>query len=193
MSQALNSGMLAPHSEEPSEVMTRGLTSRARQAQSVARTRPGKEDEAPTATTSPGPAPDRRISRTEVGTVKGNAAFMSPEQARGEAVDRRSDIFSAGMVMYYCLSGQLLYRGETTVNRLLRAAVGPATSQFGQIDQLPGPAVKVLNRALAVDPDKRYQSAAEFARDLLANMASRTDVTALMDELFPAGLRRDLR
>jgi len=136
---------------------------------------------------------DRRLSRTEVGTVKGNAAFMSPEQARGEDVDQRSDIFSAGMVMYYCLSGQLLYHGETTVNRLLRAAVGPATAQFGQIDQLPKPAAKVLNRALAVDRDKRYQTAAEFARDLLPHMGNRQDVSVLMDELFPADLRRDLR
>jgi len=136
---------------------------------------------------------DRRLSRTEVGTVKGNAAFMSPEQARGEDVDQRSDIFSAGMVMYYCLSGQLLYHGETTVNRLLRAAVGPATAQFGQIDQLPKPAAKVLNRALAVDRDKRYQTAAEFAHDLLPHMGTRQEVSVLMDELFPADLRRDLR
>jgi serine/threonine-protein kinase len=136
---------------------------------------------------------DRRVSKTEVGTVKGNAAFMSPEQARGEAVDQRSDIFSAGMVMYYCMSGQLLYHGETTVNRLLRAAVGPATAQFGQIDQLPAPAAKVLNRALAVDREKRYQSAAEFARELLPHVGTRQSVTALMDELFPANLRRDLR
>jgi tRNA A-37 threonylcarbamoyl transferase component Bud32 len=136
---------------------------------------------------------DRRLSRTEVGTVKGNAAFMSPEQARGEDVDQRSDIFSAGMVMYYCLSGQLLYHGETTVNRLLRAAVGPATAQFGQIDQLPRPAAKVLNRALAVDREKRYQTAAEFAHDLLPHMGTRQAVSALMDQLFPADLRRDLR
>jgi tRNA A-37 threonylcarbamoyl transferase component Bud32 len=136
---------------------------------------------------------DKRVSHTEVGTVKGNAAFMSPEQARGEPVDQRSDIFSAGMVLYYCLSGQLLYRGETTVNRLLRAAVGPATSQFGHIDQLPGPAAKVLNRALAMDRDRRYQSAAEFAQELIPHMTGRPQMTVLMDALFPANLRRDLR
>jgi serine/threonine protein kinase len=77
---------------------------------------------------------DQRVSHTEVGMVKGNASFMSPEQARGEVVDLRSDVFSAGLVMFYCLTSQYLYRGETTLNRLLRAAVGPATSQFDQID-----------------------------------------------------------
>jgi len=136
---------------------------------------------------------DRRISRTEAGTVKGNASFMSPEQARGETVDQRSDIFSAGMVLYYCLTAQLLYRGETTVNRLLRAAVGPATSQFSLIEQLPLPAAKALHRALALDPNDRYQNAAEFARDLAPHMVGRPEMMALMDALFPASLRRDLR
>jgi len=136
---------------------------------------------------------DRRVSRTELGMVKGNASFMSPEQARGEAVDIRSDVFSAGLVLFFCLTNQFLYRGETTLNRLLRAAVGPATSQFDQIDQLPLPAAKVLRRALALDPDVRYGSAAEFARDLTPHIASRTDLTHVMDLLFPTSLRRDLR
>jgi serine/threonine-protein kinase len=135
----------------------------------------------------------RRVSRTEAGMVKGNASFMSPEQARGETVDHRSDLFCAGLVMFYCLTGQLLYRGETTLNRLLRAAAGPATSQFGQIDHLPLPAAKVLRRALAIEPGRRYASATEFARDLAATMSTRSELARIMDVLFPPGQRRDLR
>lgn len=135
----------------------------------------------------------KRISRTEAGMVKGNASFMSPEQARGEHVDQRSDIFCAGLVLFYCLTGQLLYRGETTLNRLMRAAVGPATSQFGQIDHLPLPAAKVLRRALAIEPDRRYASATEFARELSAAMATRSELGRIMDLLFPPPERRDLR
>ena len=135
----------------------------------------------------------RRVSRTEAGMVKGNASFMSPEQARGETVDHRSDIFCAGLVMFYCLTGQLLYRGETTLNRLLRAAAGPATSQFGQIDHLPLPAAKVLRRALAIEPGRRYASATEFARELAASMSTRSELARIMDALFPPGQRRDLR
>jgi hypothetical protein len=135
----------------------------------------------------------RRVSRTEAGMVKGNASFMSPEQARGETVDHRSDIFCAGLVMFYCLTGQLLYRGETTLNRLLRAAAGPATSQFGQIDHLPLPAAKVLRRALAIEPGRRYASATEFARELAASMSTRSELARVMDTLFPPGQRRDLR
>src|SRR4051812_32650555 len=55
---------------------------------------------------------NRRVSKTQVGMVKGNANFMSPEQARGQAVDHRSDLFSLGHVLYYCLAGDLLYTGE---------------------------------------------------------------------------------
>lgn len=136
----------------------------------------------------------RRVSRTEAGMVKGNVSFMSPEQARGEGVDQRSDVFCAGLVLFYCLTGQLLYRGETTLNRLLRAAVGPATSQFGQIDHLPIQAAKVLRRALAIEPDRRYAMAAEFARDLAAaSMATRSELARAMDVLFPPAERRDLR
>jgi len=98
---------------------------------------------------------EKRVSRTDVGMVKGNASFMSPEQARGEHVDRRSDIFSAGLVLFYCLTAQLLYPGENTLNRLLRAALGPAAPQFRQIEKLPLPAAQVLGRALAPDTSKR--------------------------------------
>jgi tRNA A-37 threonylcarbamoyl transferase component Bud32 len=136
---------------------------------------------------------ERRVSRTEVGMVKGNANFMSPEQARGEPVDARTDIFSAGLVLYYCMTSQLLYRGETTLNRLLRAAVGPATSQFSQIEQLPPAAAQILRRALAIDPAKRYATAEEFKHELVAESATRRDMAQLMDVLFPAAQRRDLR
>jgi len=78
------------------------------------------------------------------------------------------------------------------MNRLLRAAVGPATAQFGQIDRLALPAAKVLRRALALEPTGRYQSAADFARELSVEMCDRGKLGALMDQLFPAKERRDV-
>jgi tRNA A-37 threonylcarbamoyl transferase component Bud32 len=136
---------------------------------------------------------ERRVSRTEVGMVKGNASFMSPEQARGGIVDQRSDLFSAGLVLYHCLTAQPFYRGETPMGNLLGAAIGPGTSQFGLIDQLPLTAAQILRRALAIDPDQRYPTAIAFGQDLAPHMGTRGEAAHLMDVLFPAGQRRDLR
>jgi DNA-binding transcriptional regulator YbjK len=135
---------------------------------------------------------ERRISHTEVGMVKGNANFMSPEQARGEVVDHRSDIFSAGLVLYYCLTGEPLYN-ESTFNRLIRAAVGPDTAQFGQIGQLAPIAARVLGNALGTNPAERYATASDFARDVAPHVAARGELVALIDQVFPSAERRDLR
>ena len=56
-----------------------------------------------------------RVSKTDVGVVKGNVSFMSPEQARGQTVDARSDLFSLGLVLYYGLTGEQLIPGPEHV------------------------------------------------------------------------------
>ncbi len=134
-----------------------------------------------------------RMSRTEAGLIKGNVSFMSPEQARGEVVDSRSDLFSAAVVLYYCLTAQFLYRDETMFNRLVRAAIGPDSAEFNQLGDLPPAAGDVLRKALTLDADKRYQSAREFARDLAGRFtAGRTELADLMATLFPE-LKRESR
>jgi hypothetical protein len=131
-----------------------------------------------------------RVSQTEMGMVKGNASFMSPEQARGTKVDARSDLFSTAVVMFCCLTGQALYKGETTLNQLVRAAVGPATQQFQAIETLPPQSVHILSKALMLDPNLRYQTAAEFARELAPLIPGmKGELARLMDQLFPEGRR----
>jgi len=130
-----------------------------------------------------------RVSRTQVGVVKGNTNFMSPEQARGQTVDARSDLFSLGLVLYYCLSGELLYRGHNDLEVLHRAAGGLLRDDFVRIRDLPDPAPQILERALALDPSERFQSAAEFADELAIHMGGgRASVASLMRELFSRDL-----
>jgi tRNA A-37 threonylcarbamoyl transferase component Bud32 len=132
----------------------------------------------------------QRVSKTEVGVVKGNVSFMSPEQARGQAVDPRSDLFSLGLVIHHALTNNQLYLGESTFDQLLRAANGPKTEHLRMLAGLPPATAAILRRALAVDPNDRYQSAAEFAADLAPYAAGgKFEAAALMQTLFGEELR----
>ena len=126
------------------------------------------------------------------GAVLGTARYASPEQARGESVDARSDLFSAGVVMFYCLTGRPLYSGESTVNQLMRAAVGPVTEQFRLLQELPPEAGAILDRALALDPAARFQSAAEFAAALRGLVGGgRTELARLMATFYAEEMKAD--
>jgi serine/threonine protein kinase len=134
---------------------------------------------------------NRRVSKTQVGMVKGNANFMSPEQARGQAVDHRSDLFSLAHVFYYALTGQLLYYGENDLDVLYRAASGITAPDLAEIRKLPDPAAGILEKALAFEPAERFQSAAEFADALAAHASGGKSATArLIKELFGEELQR---
>ena len=133
-----------------------------------------------------------RLSTTDVGVVKGNVSFMSPEQARGQSVDARSDLFSLGLVVYYCLTGQALYPGSGTFDQLMRAAAGPGTEHLQILENLSPTVARILGRALAVAPGSRYQSAAEFAAELAPLvLGAKGDAATLMQQLFGEELRRE--
>lgn len=130
-----------------------------------------------------------RVSKTETGVVKGNVGFMSPEQARGQPVDPRSDLFSLGLVIYYALTNEQIYKGDGTFEQLLQAASGPTAEQMAKIDHLPI-AAPVLRRALSVDPARRYQSAGEFAAAVAPYATgAKPEAAALMQQLFGDELR----
>jgi protein kinase-like protein len=133
-----------------------------------------------------------RVSKTQQGVVKGNVSFMSPEQARGGDVDARADLFSMGLVIFYCLTGEVLYRGNTTYELLVRAATGPDVSEQARIAALPAPCAEIVAKALQVDPAARYQSAGEFATALLPHITgAAAQVTRLMHELFDEELKQE--
>jgi serine/threonine-protein kinase len=136
---------------------------------------------------------NRRVTQTQVGMVKGNANFMSPEQARGQAVDYRSDLFSLAHVLHYCLTGRLLYSGDNDLDVLYRAASGLSDEDVRYLEQFPEPARGVLTKALAFDPAERFQSAGEFADALAAHIGGgKSALARTMQGLFGAELHREV-
>jgi tRNA A-37 threonylcarbamoyl transferase component Bud32 len=135
---------------------------------------------------------NRRLSKTQAGTVKGNVYFMSPEQARGQIVDHRSDLFSLAHILYHCLTGRLLYVGENDLSVLYRAAKGINCRDLAEIRKLSDPAGQILEKALAFEPTERFQSATEFADALPVESRSGKRATAiLMQQLFGDEIRRE--
>jgi serine/threonine protein kinase len=97
--------------------------------------------------------------QTSSGHTAGTPAYMSPEQARGETTDARTDIYSLGIVLYEMLAGDVPFDGETTVSILLKHMAAP----LPPIPGLSHPLQMVLNKALAKDRSERYQTVLKFA------------------------------
>jgi serine/threonine protein kinase len=104
--------------------------------------------------------------QTTPGTAVGTIAYMSPEQARGEVLDARSDLFSLGAVLYQMVTGALPFPGSTTAvifgNILHTAPVSPVQLN----SSVPPEFERILNKLLEKDRDFRYQVAAEVRADL---------------------------
>ena len=107
-----------------------------------------------------------RSGVTSSGTVKGKIAYMSPEQAQNQAVDARTDIFAAGIVLWEALTGKRLFSvpdPRETVSRLLNSTISPPSAV---VPSLPSEIDQVVLKALARDPGQRFQSAHDFAEAL---------------------------
>ena len=106
------------------------------------------------------------LVNTEIGIIVGTAGYMSPEQARGQRVDGRSDIFSLGMVIYEMLAGRSPFVGSTNsdiVASILKEQPPPLTALSPDV---PLKLEQMVNRALAKDKEDRYQTAGELLSDL---------------------------
>ncbi|MBU1221656.1 serine/threonine protein kinase [Myxococcota bacterium] len=101
-------------------------------------------------------------------TIAGTPEYMAPEQAQGIKGDRRSDIYSAGIILYEMLTGEIPFNGETpeeVFHNVFTKSVPRISEKFDYL-QLPAQIDDVLARALALKPEHRYQSFAEFESDL---------------------------
>jgi len=98
--------------------------------------------------------------------LKGKFGYMSPEQALGKSVDRRSDIFSLGIVLFELTTSRRLFRGESDVDTL-RLIINGQVPKPSTIDpKYPAELERIVLRALEREVERRYQSAAELEQDL---------------------------
>lgn len=126
---------------------------------------------------------------TQLGKPFGTASYMSPEQARGEAADARSDIFSLGIVMYEMFTGRLPFRGKTSVD-VMHAVLH---TDPDPIEGVPSRLQQIVSTALAKDKTARYQTADALLDDLRAFGRSYYSQADKSSTMISSAFRRSTR
>ncbi|PXY85664.1 Stk1 family PASTA domain-containing Ser/Thr kinase [Bifidobacterium asteroides] len=126
---------------------------------------------------------DSAATITQTQGVVGTAQYLSPEQARGASVDMRSDIYSAGCVLYEMLTGQPPFNGDSAVAIALQHVNQMATPPSTIVPGLPKMWDSICAKAMAKDRQNRYATAAAFKSDILAFMNGGTPVAAAFNPL----------
>ena len=133
---------------------------------------------------------DAQATMTQTAQVIGTAQYLSPEQARGERVDARSDLYSAGCLMYELLTGRPPFTGDSPVAiayQHVRENPIPPT----RVDpELPGWADSIVLKAMAKDPADRYQSAGEMRNDIQRAISGAPVAAAPVSGQAYSGTRR---
>jgi len=132
-----------------------------------------------------------RVSDAEAGVIKGKYFYMSPEQAWGDPLDYRSDIFSAGIVLWELLVGETLHQAkhvQALLDDVRRAEVPPPSSLRAEV---PAALDAIVARATSAEPSDRFSDAGDFADAICEVLAARppthpaVQIRALLDELEP--------
>jgi Tol biopolymer transport system component len=112
-------------------------------------------------------APARVQAQTSAGMIMGTAAYMSPEQARGERVDVRTDIWSLGVVLYEMVAGRLPFEGSNTNEILASILSDKEPSPLARYArEVPSELERIVTKALTKDEEERYQTAKDLLTDL---------------------------
>jgi tetratricopeptide (TPR) repeat protein/predicted Ser/Thr protein kinase len=103
---------------------------------------------------------------TQTGALVGTPEYMSPEQAKGEKVDARSDLFSLGIIFYELLTGNSPYKADTAMQSLYKRTVEPARPPIELISDIPQELSDIVLHCLEIDKTKRFGTATEILEDL---------------------------
>jgi len=120
-------------------------------------------------------------AETRLGVVKGKVAYMAPEQARGERVDRRADIFSAGVMLWEAATGRRLWKGIPDLTVLHRLINGDIPSPRSVDPEVPEGLEKIVMKALALRREDRYATSTDLATAIEELLDSTNDKSSLRE------------
>lgn len=107
-----------------------------------------------------------KISRTEAGVLKGKFSYMSPEQASGQEIDQRTDIFAVGVIFHELLTSKRLFKADSDLQTLERVKIANVAKPSETNSQIDSDLDAIVLKALKQNSDDRYQTSAEFLREL---------------------------
>ncbi len=107
-----------------------------------------------------------KVTITRSGVIRGKFAYMSPEQARGDSIDRRSDVFSLGIVLYEVVTGTRLFKSKNDLETLKRVQTGPITPPSRLNPDVTPELESIILKALDRDRERRFQYSSELYDDL---------------------------
>ncbi len=132
----------------------------------------------------------QRSSETVTGTIKGKIAYLSPEQCQGFAVDRRSDVFSLGVVLHEMLTGRRLYRRDTDFATMIAIVQEPVLRPSAMRSDVTAEIDDIVMTALAKNPEHRFASASEMLEAIEAvataerHVLTATSISRFLREIF---------
>jgi serine/threonine protein kinase len=138
-----------------------------------------------------------RNSRTMAGVLKGKFGYMSPEQVRGLPLDRRSDIFALGTMLYECLTSDRLFQGETDFSTLEKVRNVDIQAPRAINPEIPEEVERIILKALAKDTEDRYQWCGDMLADLQQHLMRQEVVftaktlAAWLKEVFTSDVERE--